>query len=322
MPHSKLSAFFISFFLTLLLMTGALATVIIFRDSRPQTAALQQHHQPQAVYLPPKEDRLVLLLSCAEAEDIPPDLYLLAGFLPDKGRIALCLLPPKTMVLNGEQYGTLDALHTQGGTAYVAKALGSYLGVDIERNAQLEVTGLKKLMETIGFYKFFLPCELDYPLHQRQIAMSRGEYRLDGRKLADLLCYPAYPGGEKERSDRGAMLLTQMLNAHLPDCNTPQGDRQVQVFLNSCRTNLSFQDYEERRSSTKFLAALELPAATAVYVEGELSRDYSSFWLTEGCRARLTSTFGGDGFLPTPDPLTQPEARVGAYDRVESEPKP
>lgn len=312
--------FLLAFLVTLFLMAGTLSAAIIWHTSTAVAADVTEAPAPTTVFLPRREERLVMLLVGGEDSNTPPDVFLLAGFLPDKGKIALCLLPPKTMVGDSNQWGTLEELFARGGVAYTAKVLGGYLGVTIQRSGVMEVAGLSKLMDTTGSYEYFLPVALDYPLHQRQVTMSRGLQQLNGRRVADLLFYPAYSGGEAERSDRGAMLLTQLVNQNLPNCTTPQGDALVEVFLNHCTTDLSFKDYEERRSATRFLAALKLPAATAVYVEGALNRDYTSFLLTESCRARLTSVFEGEGFAVT-EHSNAPSTRLGAWETV-PEPKP
>lgn len=312
--------FFIAFAVTLLLMTGVLSTVVILHSTQRASATVEEYNGPSTIYLPQREDRLVFLMAASENSSTPPDVYLLAGFLPDKGTIAICTLPTKTMITAGEQSGTLEELFDRGGLGYSAGLLGSYLGIDIERTAYIEVEGLRKLVESAGFYEYELGVELDYPMHQRQVVLGRGVQQLDGRKLMDILAYPAYKGGETERCDRSTMLITRMVNDHLPDSLTAEGDVMVKCLLNNSKTDITFLDYEERKSPTRFLAQLRLPAATAVYIEGELSRDYSSFLLSESCRARLTSIYSGDGFAIDKG-VDHTTARVGAYDNVTDEPK-
>lgn len=316
----RVAPFFIAFFVTLVVMAGVLYWLVLFSGAGRQVAAPagETYEAPATVYLPRKEERLVMLFAGAENKDTLPDVYLLAGFLPDKGSISVCLLPPKTLITTGDQWATVEQLFQRGGVAYAAKAVGGYLGVEIARSGYMEVPGLEKLLESTGDFEYELGTTLDYPLHQRQVAMSPGTHQLDGRAIADILAYPAYKGGELERSDRGAMLVTRMLNYHLPASMTVQGDSLVKSFLNNCKTDISYKDYEERKSATRFLATLKLPAVTAVYVEGALSRDYQTFLLTESCRARLQSVFNGDGFARTPE-QDRRDARLGAYERVDEE---
>lgn len=316
----SLAPFLVSFFITLLVMGGVLYWALLMRSAGQASAQAGEVYQlPATAYLPRQEERLVMLFAGAEDRNTPPDVYLLVGFLPDKGSIAVCALPPKTLITSGDQWSTLENLFELGGVAYAAKAVSSYLGVEIARSGYMDVQGLEQLMEEIGPFEYELTTVLDYPLHQRPVIMSPGSKQLDGRDIADLMAYPAYKGGEVERSDRGAMLMTQLLNHHLPAALTDRGDSLATSFLNNCQTDLSYKDYEERKTATRFLATLELPAATAVYVEGTLSRDYESFLLTESCRARLQSVYRGDGFAKTPTNPRSSEARLGAYERVEED---
>ncbi|MEG0754454.1 MAG: hypothetical protein RR461_11510, partial [Angelakisella sp.] len=204
----RLTPFLLSFFVTLLIMAGILYWITLFATATPAAPVAEEYVGPATVYLPQKEERLCMLFAGAENDHTAPDVFLLAGFLPDKGRIAVCLLPPKTLITTGDQWGTLEELFNRGGIAYAAKAVGSYLGVEITRSGYMEVPALSKLMESTGFFEYDLTVALDYPLHQRQVVMSPGRRQLDGRAVADILAYPAYKGGETERSDRGAMLIT------------------------------------------------------------------------------------------------------------------
>ncbi|MEG2073870.1 MAG: hypothetical protein RRY54_03805 [Angelakisella sp.] len=315
----RLVPFLVSFFVTLLIMSGVLYWLVLFIGARGGTAPTAKDIAAHdTIYLPQREERLTILLTLAENADTPPDVFLLAGFLPDKGMMTVCMLPPKTLITTDDRWGTLAELCEQGGTAYAAKALGGYLGIDIARSGSMDMTALKGLMEAVGFFEYELTATLDYPLHRRQVAMSPGKRLLDGRAIMDILAYPAYKGGEAERSDRGAMLITQMLNFHLPACLTAQGETLCKCFLNHCSTDLSYKDCEERKASAQFLAALAMPAATAVYIEGALSYDYSTFLLSESCRARLHSVYSGDGFGVGGDG-TRRDARLGAYEYVAEE---
>lgn len=298
----KFVPFLIAFFVTLLIMAGVFYFLMLMTGGGTPAPAAEEVNLPVTTCLPQSDRRLCALITLSENYDTPPDVFLLAGFLPDKGRLAVCLLPPKTLITAGDGIATLEELFARGGVAYAAKLAGSYFGIDIARSGTMDVRSLTSFMETIGFFEYELTTTLDYPLHQRQVVMPAGRQLLGGRGIMDILAYPAYKGGEKERSDRGAMLLTQMFNYHLPACLSERGDSLCKSFLNNCQTDLSYKDYEERKSAARFLAALELPAATAVYVEGSLNRDYSSFLLTESCLERLHSVYSGESGRPvTPD---------------------
>ena len=285
-----LAAFGKAFGITLLAMGAVLSTICFAFYLRTRKPATPQEELP-AVYLPREEDRLNIFVTGAEDGDTPPDIYLLLGFLPDQGRIALCLLPPATYVEYGGEAVTLAGLYQRGGCQYARQAVEEYLGVPLDRWARAETEDLARLMNLTGLMDYYLPVDLNAQLRGRSVVMPKGNYQLDGRKAADILAYPAYKGGEVERSDRGALLLSQMLGENLPAFLTDVGDELMAAILDTVETDLSWKDYEERRSAMTFLARLELPATAVVYIDGSFSRDGSVFYLTSDCVARIQEMY-------------------------------
>lgn len=321
----KFVPFTLSFLITLLILGTVLTASLIFFSQLPlsksKTSATADA-DPQTVWLPEKQDRLLALFALAENKTTEPDVYALFGFLPDKGVISVTLLPPKTLITTGEEWSTITQLFDKGGIGYAAKQVGNYFGVEIDKYGYSTVDNVISFVEETGKFSYDLQTELDYPYHNRQVVLSRGRQDLSGRQFCDILFYPAYKGGETERSDRGAMLITQVLNYHMPAFLGDKGDSLIKTFLNNCEGNLSFHDYAVRSSSVRFLAELSLPASTATYIEGSLSRDYSTFLLTESCRARLASVYGGEGFSPKQDGQREPNAKIGVLERLEDITKP
>lgn len=286
--------FFRAFCVTLALMGVVLSATLLLSRGQP---AQQQVNQNMTVYIPEEQDRMNLLATISETEGSVPQVFVLYGFLPDRGQLALSLLPPKTVLHYWGTTLTLEEAWERGGTAYCAKVAAGGLGITIDHIAQLDAKGLEGIMDEVGLMDYDLPVSLDYPMGDRQVVMSKGNQQLDGRKIADILFYPAYEGGEQERSDRGVMLLCQLISRLLPSVLEERGDRLVTAFLNNARTDLSFPDYEYSKQAAKFLARQDPTPVTAVYVEGRLSKDYQQFYLTEGCALRLCQMFGG-GELP------------------------
>lgn len=279
-----------AFCVTLALMGITLSGVLFFSRGQP---AEQQVNQNMAVYLPEKEDRSNLLVVMGETEEKGPEVFALAGFLPDRGQLTLALLPPKALLDYWNTTLTLEEAWQRGGESYCAKVIAGGLGISVDHTAWIDAKGLEGIMDQVGLMDYDLPVSLNYPMGDRQVVMNQGNQQLDGRKIADILFYPAYEGGEQERSDRGVMLLCQLMSRLLPCSLEDRGDQLVTAFLNNARTDLSFPDYEYNKSAVKFLARQDPSPVTAVYVEGRLSRDYKQFHLTEGCALRLCQMFGG-----------------------------
>ena len=189
----------------------------------------------------------------------------------------------------------------QGGLGYVQKGLSQYLGIPIHRRATVTVEGLDALMAYGGLLDYQLGVDLDYPFHGRQVVMPRGRYQLDSRRVMDIIGYPAYQGGERERSDRAALLLSQLISRDLPLFLGEEGERLQRTALTALDTDLSAADCLRRAPALEFLARLELPVTTAVYLEGSLSRNYTVYHLTAGCKGRIWEMYGEEGTRPAWD---------------------
>lgn len=291
-----LGGFLTAFFTTLLLMGAAFCVLYLVLEYRAQVKGNQQPGGP-STYLPEAQDRLTLLLAGRESDAVPPDLFLLVGFLPDRGKVTVCLLPPSTYVPDQGLHTTLAQLYDRGGVRYAQKVLAQYLDIPIQRYAQGDLKSLDKLMMSQGLMDYHLPVDIRYSLRGREVVMPRGDYQLDGRKAADILLCTAYQGGELERSDRGAMLLSQLIQELLPAFLTDRGDQLAGSVLSWLETDTSYADYEERRGALGFLAALELPATTTLFLEGEVvgaARDGTGgvLRLSPSCLDRIRETYG------------------------------
>ncbi len=292
-----LGAFGKSFGITLfamLVVLSAVCGVFYLRTRLPR----ESEEELPVVYLPRSDDRITVLVTGREDDRTPPDLFLLLGFLPDQGRIALCLLPPATSVDYGGEAATLAQLYQRGGCRYVQQALAAWLEIPVDRWAEAEVEDLERIFSVTGLMDYYLPVDLNGQVHGREVVMPKGNYQLDGRKAADIMAYPAYKGGEVERSDRAALLLSQMLGETLPAFLTDLGDSLMATVLETVDTDLSWKDYEERRSAAAFLARLDLPATAVAYIDGSFSRDGAVFYLNPDCIARIREMYAAPGEPP------------------------
>ena len=103
-----LLGFSTSFGITFLGMMVVLGTVCFVSYSKAHKEAAAeteaagfQPKQGPDTYLPTPEDRLTLLVAGIPEAGAEPETYLLLGFLPDRGKIALCVLPPTTYLEYG-----------------------------------------------------------------------------------------------------------------------------------------------------------------------------------------------------------------------------
>ncbi len=283
------TGFLVAFSVTLVLFSGILAGTLYF-FGYTDTDSNDTSPVANLVEVPKTDNRLTMLISLRESEDYQPETYALIGFFPDEGQITVALLPPKTMFFYGNEWQTIERLYALGGMQYVAKGLSTYLELPIENTGIATSESLGEFMESAGYYEYYLGKSLDYPHNQRQVVLKQGSHLLDGRKTTDILFYPAYEGGEEERSDRGAMLITNMINHYISLALTQGSDDIAKAMLNSMDTDISYTDYTQRKEAVQFVANIDNPA-TAVYVEGELTANYEGFIITDDCIERIRKTY-------------------------------
>lgn len=316
-----LMGFSISFGITFLAMIVVLGGICFISYTRTEVGVSGEEKplvsQPDT-YLPTADDRLVMLVAGAGEEGQAPDTYLLLGFLPDKGKIVLCVLPPATYLEYGGQGTTLGRMWQQGGLGYAQKGLAQYLDIPIHRRALVETEDLDALMAFGGLLDYELSVDLDYPVHGRQVVMPRGRYQMDGRRIMDVITYPAYQGGERERSDRAALILSRLITQNLPLFLGEEGQRLQTAALTLLDTDLSAADCLSRSQALQFLARLDLPATTAVFITGSLSRDYTVYHLTQDCKERIREMYQEPGHQSQP----APNRPVPAAEPVPDEEKP
>ena len=323
-----LMGFSISFGVTFLAMIVVLGGVCLVSYTRAG-AAVTGEEKPAGflpdTYLPTVEDRLILLAAGTAEEGQPPDSYLLLGFLPDKGKIALCVLPPSTYLEYGGQGTTIQRMWQQGGLGYAQKGLADYLDIPIHRRVSAGPGELDALMAYGGPLDYQLTVDLDYPVHGRQVVMPRGRYQLDGRRVMDIIAYPAYQGGERERSDRAALILSKLITQSLPLFLGEEGEALQETALTVLDTDLSAADCLSRSKALEFLAKLDLPATTAVFIAGSLSKNYTVYHLTQDCKERIREMFREPGYQGKPipeDALPVLEEPVSAPEKPADPPEP
>lgn len=307
--------FFTAFFTTLLIMALVLCVVYLVYENRDSATGPGVQLADPNTYLPQADERLNILVVGREDDTLPPDFFLLVGFLPDTGKISVCFLPPGTALLENGSETTLATVWDKGGARYAQRILAEDLSIPIDRYMNASLETLDRVLSSLGLMDYYLPVDLHFALRDREVNMPKGDYQLDGRKAADILCCNNYSGGEIERSDRGGMLFSQVFAKLLPLALTDQGDQMATNLLNWTETDISFADYEQRRKALEFLAALELPATTTVFLDG--TEADGTLRLSLACRQRITAIYSPphSSQEETPEESSQDENYTGSFSK-------
>ncbi len=274
----QVKGFFIAFFITFIALLSLVFVAAYNLNTQSEQQILQQAQN--TVEIPKAQSRLNMVIALQESVDYAPEAYILLGFLPDNGQIAITVLPPKSnLTVNGSEI-TIQQMFSTGGMQQVQTDLSTGLAIPIEKHAIVTSAGLASMIEYAGFMSYNVTAGLNYPHNQRQVMLSVGNHLMDGRKVMDIICYPAYTDGEQERSDRGTMLLTNLLNQYIAIMQTDKAENLIKTFLNNSQNNLSITDYHNRAAALTYLATQAAKPVTPVYIEGALSPDYKVFNLT------------------------------------------
>lgn len=239
-----------------------------------------------SAYFPSPSDRLTLLAFGLD-ETGAPETCLLIGFLPDRGQLAVCALPPGLLLPTAAGETSLAAAFLSGGAAYAAQCVSDYLAVPVDRFAAITPSGFERIMAAGGVLEFALTPEM-YPAVPRG-SIRQGKVALDAALARSILTYPDYPGGERARSDKAAILVSRLLAFHLTGALTDTGGKLFAVALDSMQTDLSEGDYAVRQPAAAFLAGLDRSPAAPLFLDGAETR--GAFRLSDSSLSRIRSVF-------------------------------
>ena len=286
MEHSL--SFCVAFFVTLISMGIILFGSLYVNRPRNTTQVIGSADIPKSVeYIPSPKDNINLLLAVSESEDYLPETYILVGFLVDRGYISVSLISPNTLVTTLQDEVKLNDLYRSGGVGYAAKGLSEYFNVPIERYGSIYYKDIDSFMSELGDYNYNVTETLNYPYHRRHISLQKGMTLMNGRKFCDILFYPNYKGGEREKSDRGAMLVADFLNdLIIKKGKTPDLDIKT-PFFKYIDTNISSLDIETRLDAAKYLSEQNERIVVATYIDGSVDSTYEYFLINRDTLNRI-----------------------------------
>lgn len=279
-------SFSIAFFVLSLMFLFLMSTVhpktpeSLVRE--PETAVAN------TVYLPNPRDSLSVLFMGVETDSAACGTFILARFDPASGKVPVAVFPPRTAIKNNGKLETLSEVYRFGGAEYTKKALGETLGIPIDRYVRIRMDSFLTCAAAIGSVEFDLPVEVTITRGGAAFTLSKGKQLLDGQKVADIIRYQDYPGGEAERCRVTAELTAAIVNQRMDVCLSTVVDNVFEKIINLIATDISYTDYYERKHAAEFLARLGDGPASPVALNGEWSGDGKLYTLSDTTFAALT----------------------------------
>lgn len=288
----KYRYFFLSFslaFLTLALLYLVMMSMV--HPKTPQELAVRAPVE-EAVYAPERADALSMLVVGVSQDGLEADVFLLARFDPARESVPLVAFPPQTQVQTPTKTATLAEAYRYGGADFARQSLAYTLGITIDRYVRVDEAGLLVAAATVGAVEFRLPQEIT--LEQQgdvTMTLSPGVQLLDGPKIAAVIGYDAYEGGERARCDVIADLAAAVIDQRIDIALSTVADKVFEKLINLVESDLSYADYADRKPAAEYLAGLGREIAVPVRALGEFSDDQPAFILSDTFVALVTQTF-------------------------------
>ena len=283
-------AFLISFAVTFCIMTAFALGAVYWLGPMTHSSGTSSD-APGMAYLPTEEDNLSMLVIGTDPSGNAPPTFALVGFYPADGRIPVAVLPQDTLVTGKTKSDTLAGVFRVGGVLYTKLALEESLGMVIDRYAVIELDNFISVINLLGTTDFNLPLNLDASLGGREIKLTEGTQKLDGRKMADIFIYPDYKGGEPARCAMAAELIRTVINNHLPLVMTKAVDSVFKSVVNATETDVSQTDYQQRKDAAAFMSRLEVQPGMVVTLSGRYNAAGNTYVLDDATNQALKDAF-------------------------------
>ena len=283
-------AFLISFAVTFGVML-AVALGVVFWMGPMTRSPSSSSGPPGMAYLPTEEDNLSILVVGSDPSGKAPPTFALVGFYPVDGRIPVVVLPKDTLIKGKTKSDTLAGVFSVGGVRYTQLALEESLGITINRYVVVQLDNFISLINLLGSTDFNLPTALDSTINGRDIKLSEGTQKLDGRKMADIILYSAYPGGEPARCAMTADVICTVINFHLPLAQSKAADSLFKSAVNATETDIAQTDYQQRKEAAAFMTRLEVQPAMAITLSGRYNAAGNTYVLDDATNRALAAAF-------------------------------
>ena len=274
-------------------LMGASAFLDSFNPDRKRELSARELAQG-LVPLSQRQAVLVLGTDIAYAEGrkldtgaVRSDTMMVLGVDPSGDQLEVVSIPRDTRVLVRGRYEKINAAFYQGGPKLAADVVSDLLGIPVKHWAQVNTSGLEKLVDVMGGVRIYVDKDMRYTdrtagLH---IDIPRGWNTLDG---ADAHRYVRFR--HDELGDIGRVQRQQQfMRAALERLLTPDTLLKVPAMLSTVkenvRTNLSGPEIVQLAT---WAASLSREDVRLVMLPGEFSGSQfqASYWLTDPAKAR------------------------------------
>jgi len=255
------------------------------------SATPAQTAQALDTYQPDESDALTLLVFGTERVDSVAETFVLLRFDPVRGEVSVAVFPPQTLLTYDGREETLSDAYRFGGAAYTRQALSSYLDIPIDRFARISISGFITAAAAVGTVEFDLAESVTLSDGELTVTLNPGPHLLDGRQVAALIRHPGYDGGEMQRAQITAQLVSAIIDQRIDIVNSTLLDRVFETVINLLDTDITYGDYLNRQPAARQMANNGQAIAHTIELPGVFTEDGQRFVLTDAALAGLTLRF-------------------------------
>lgn len=289
---------FLLVFILFLLVFGGLClwAVVKINEERGQLSSSSDASTVPTVPFGATDARNLLIVTIDGNE---PQGFVVLRTDPAHTRMRTLALPRETEVAAGTELTRLAELYQSSGGRGAAQAVGKLLGLTFHNYAVIDYDGLEKMITYLENGVIFqLPEDIDYqsPDGAYRLQLQGGPRTLTAAQAVNLLRYPGWNGGRKQRADIQAQLMAAVLNQYMVESRVKRLENDFTRFVNLTKmSDIRVSDYNSGREGLEYLVKRNSGAiCAAVSLHGEYvgSGEAVRFCMDDDANRQLGAAFG------------------------------
>lgn len=204
---------------------------------------------------------------------------------------------PRDMVVDYETSEIrLYELYREQGIAVTRTALEKTSGVAFDNYAVITYENIERVIDHFEAGLIFMLTEdLDYQGDGLSIQLDGGLKTLSSSQVVDVLRYPNWHGGRKQRAQIQAQITAALINQYMTSSRAEQADGDFSALVNLVNSDILVSHYNEAKPGLAYLASRNTGDICQVLdLEGEYqgSGDAIRFYAADRVVDRLEAAFG------------------------------
>ena len=300
--HKRLSnalVFLVAFLLFLLLFGGLCLWAVVKINQERQSTQDPTTSVTEEGPIFSEEDAKTLLLVTTDAGEAQG--FVAVRMDPAAGRISTMAFPRETAVYSGTDTYRLYELFASQGVTGVRDSLSQLTDIAFDNYAVITYDNIEKLVTYLGDGLLTeLSENLDYNADGYFIKLEAGPRVLTAPQVTNVLRYPNWQGGRRQKAAIQAQLTSSLINQYLTPARQSTADKDFSTIVNLLQSDIRVSHYNAAKAGLDYLGTLNKDSGSicsAASFPGEFvgSGDQLRFYADDQVKAQLGSAWGVSG---------------------------